>query len=77
MGEIHRIKSKTKHVATQGKNLSCVLETQELQMSQRSKWVPGHTKVITGCLQTIYCLWPWRRLFQNGSGKQFSTELSK
>lgn len=58
MGEINRIKSKTKHVATQGKNLSCVLETAELQMSQRSRGVPGHTKVITGCLQTIYWLWP-------------------
>lgn len=41
--EINSTKSKIKHMATQGKNLSCMFEAQKLQMPQQSRWVPGHT----------------------------------
>jgi len=61
-GGINSTKSKIKHMATRDKNLSCVLEAQELQMPQKSSWVLGHVMVVTGCLQTDFWLWPWRRL---------------
>lgn len=67
LGEINSTKNKIRHVATQGKNLSCMFEAQKLQMLQQSQWVPGHAmdvcKLPTCCgvMEKVNALLGWIR----------------
>lgn len=61
VGEINSTKTKISHVVTQGKNLSCLLEAQELQMPWKTRWVPGRAVLIPGCLKNACQLWSWKR----------------